>query len=54
MTSTVNKSDYPNFLILILKESDRNFVKESVCRMIIKYFGKQKSKDNEAAGPISG
>jgi hypothetical protein len=41
----MNKTDYPKFLIAILKESDKNFVKEAVCRMIIKYFGKQKSKD---------
>ena len=52
MLNIMNKSDYPKFLINILAESDRNFVKESVCRNIIKFFGKQKSKDNnEAAGP---
>lgn len=51
----MNKSDYPKFLITILKESDKNFVKESVCRMIIKYFGKKKSSNNDhSAGPISG
>jgi hypothetical protein len=51
----MNKSDYPKFLITILHESDRNFVKESVCRMIIKFFGKQKSQTNmNAAGPVSG
>jgi hypothetical protein len=45
MLNTINKSDYPKFLITILGESNRNFVKESVCRMIIKSFGKRKSKD---------
>lgn len=41
----INKSDYPKFLIEILKESDRNIIKESACRMIIKLFGKSKSGD---------
>ena len=51
----MNKSDYPKFLILVLEKSDKNFVKESVCRMIIKYFGKQKAKDIiDSAGPVSG
>jgi hypothetical protein len=37
-----------------LRESDRNYVKESVCRMIIKSFGKRKSKDTDTAGgPLS-
>jgi hypothetical protein len=45
MLSSTNKTDYPKFLITILKESDKNFVKESVCRMIIKSFGKRKSKE---------
>ena len=45
LLNSMNKTDYPKFLIAILKESDKNFVKEAVCRMIIKYFGKQKSKD---------
>ena len=34
-----NRSMYPNLLSCILQNSDRNFVKESCCRMIIKYFG---------------
>ena len=41
----MSKADYPRFLIALLSQSDRNFVKESVCRMIIKYFGKKKSSD---------
>ena len=49
--NSMNKSDYPKFLVTILRESDRNFVKESVCRMIIKSFGKKKLKDGrETAG----
>lgn len=35
-----DKSIYPKFLITVLKESHRVFVKESCCRMIIKLFGK--------------
>jgi hypothetical protein len=55
LLNSVNKSDYPKFLITILRESDRNFVKESVCRMIIKSFGKRKSKDGtETAGATPG
>ena len=51
----MSKADYPRFLIALLSQSDRNFVKESVCRMIIKYFGKKKSSDGvESAGPSSG
>jgi len=46
MLNALNKSDYPKFLITILGESKRNFVKESVCRMIIKSFGKRKSKED--------
>lgn len=38
-----NKSLYPLFLITMLKECDKNFIKEACCRMLIKYFG----KDNE-------
>ena len=53
--NVMNKSDYPKFLILLLEKSDKNYVKESVCRMIIKYFGKQKAKDIiDSAGPVSG
>ena len=40
--SIMNKSDYPKFLITILKESDRNYVKEACCRRVIKFFGKSK------------
>ena len=50
MLHTTNKTDYPKFLITILRESDRNFVKESVCRMIIKSFGKRKTKDIDTTG----
>lgn len=25
----------------ILKESDKNYIKEACCKMIIKYFGKE-------------
>ena len=39
--SIVNKSDYPNFLITVLRETDKSFLKESVCKMIIRFFGKQ-------------
>ena len=53
--NVMNKSDYPKFLILVLEKTDKNFVKESVCRMIIKYFGKLKAKDViDSAGPVSG
>ena len=40
--SILNKSDYPKFLITIIKETDRNYVKEACCRRIIKFFGKSK------------
>ena len=50
MLTATNKTDYPKFLITILGESNRNFVKESVCRMIIKSFGKRKSKESMDSG----
>ena len=54
MLQRTSLTDYPKFLITILRESDRNFVKESVCRMIIKYFSKHKSKDTDTpGGPLS-
>jgi len=43
----MSKSDYPKFLISLLKESDRAVIKEACCRMIIKFFGKKKGKDDE-------
>jgi len=36
-----DKSDYPRFLITVLKNCDEAFIKNAVCRMIIKYFGKK-------------
>lgn len=53
MLNSLNKSDYPKFLITILRESNRNFVKESVCRMIIKSFGKRKSKEDQGGSALS-
>lgn len=37
------KSQYPKFLITILNNSDNNYIKESCCRMIIKFFGAKKN-----------
>ena len=39
------KSLYPYFLSTVLMNSDRNYIKEACCRMIIKFFG-----SNLAAG----
>jgi hypothetical protein len=36
------KDTYPKFLITVLNNSDRNYIKEACCRMIIKFFGKKK------------
>jgi hypothetical protein len=52
MFNMLDKSSYPKFLITVLKECDRGYIKQSVCRMIIKFFGKKKKDD--AAGPASG
>lgn len=52
MFNMLDKSSYPKFLITVLKECDRSYIKQSVCRMIIKFFGKKKKDD--AAGPASG
>ena len=49
------KSDYPKFLITVLKSTDEAFLKNAVCRMIIKYFGKKKDKEpGSSGGPASG
>jgi len=53
----LNKSDYPKFLITVLKETDKRYLKEACCRMIIKYFGKNESKDagaGEGEGDADG
>lgn len=34
-----DKSIYPRFLITVLNESNKIYVKESCCRMMIKLFG---------------
>jgi len=43
--NVMSKSDYPKFLITLLKETDRGTIKEACCRMIIKFFGRKKAKD---------
>ena len=46
--SVNNKSDYPKFLITILRETDKSFLKEACCRRIIKFFGKDdKGRDGD-------
>lgn len=42
-----DKQEYPKFLIKVLA-SDKNYVKEACCRMIIKYFAHEKNQvDND-------
>lgn len=53
----LNKSDYPKFLITVLKETDKKYLKEACCRMIIKFFGKHEIKDlynGEGEGDAEG
>ena len=50
----LDKDGYPKFLITVLKECDKIYIKQAVCRMIIKYFGKKKKDDAAGAGPASG
>ena len=53
LSSESNKSEYRKFLITILRETDRNFVKEACCRRIIKFFGKdEKVERDEPDGKI--
>jgi hypothetical protein len=48
LNDAFEKSDYPKFLIAILNNCTQNYIKHSVCRMIIKYFGGKK-KGSDAA-----
>ena len=43
-----DKSDYPKFLITIYTVTDRLAIKESICKMIIKFFGKKKGDGDGA------
>lgn len=45
-----NLSDYPQFLVGILQNSDRLLVKEACCRRIIKFFGKSRKDDGGDEG----
>lgn len=51
-----DKSEYPKFLIKVYKESDRCYIKEAICRMIIKYFDRKKGEKQAAgsSGPGGG
>lgn len=48
MLNNLNTNIYPKFLITVLNNADRNYVKEACCRMIIKYFSKSKNKSSGA------
>ncbi|CDW74435.1 arm repeat protein [Stylonychia lemnae] len=50
--SFLNPKDYPDFLIHILKSSERIKVKEAACRKIIKLFA-EKKKENGGKGPTT-
>ena len=49
----MGKNVYPTFLITVLDNADKNYVKEACCRMIIKFFCADKNKkgpsDDKAA-----
>lgn len=49
MLNMLSKSDYPKFLITLLQQSDRGLIKEACCRMVIRFFGKSKKKDDGGA-----
>lgn len=46
--SGTRKDTYPKFLITVLNNCDRNYIKEACCKMIIKFFGKKKGGKNVA------
>eukprot|EP00347_Sterkiella_histriomuscorum_P016136 403354352 len=52
--SFLNPKDYPDFLIHILKSSDRIKVKEAACRKIIKLFAEKKRENQEKGGITAG
>ena len=45
---SARKDIYPKFLMSVLYNSNRNFIKEACCKMIIKFFGKKKGSKSEA------
>lgn len=49
-----DKPIYPKFLITVLNNSDRNYIKEACCRMIIKFFGKKKDREGGRDGGQGG
>lgn len=41
MMDPFGDAHYPRFLICLVQESDRNYIKETALRMLIKHFGKK-------------